>query len=682
MKINLDWLREYVDVPESPQRLKDDLTMFGLVVEAVTEHQGSPVLEIEVTSNRPDCLSHFGIAREVAALYQRPVRQPLLRGGLKLRRERVPYSIEIRDPDLCPRYVGLVLDSVKIAASPDWMQRRLESAGMRPLNNVVDITNYVLMEMGHPLHAFDFQWLRGGKVVVARAQAGQKIITLDGIERSLDAEMLLINDAEGPVAIAGVMGGLHSEIAPETHTVLLECAYFRPSSVRRTARRLGLSTEASYRFERGVDWADPVRAIARASRLMQELAGARVSGSLMDVYPQVIAPVKIPLRRKRAEALLGVSLEDRFMESCLKRLNFVPVRKGTGAWIVTCPSYRADMEVEADVLEEVARCHGYQNIPATLPVSRTAGVPSSVSRLEASIRQLLMGLGYCEAVNLSFARETEHDDFRVGAVERVEIRNPLTNDTRFLRTSLVPGLVQSAKSNFNHACNEVRLFETGKIYNLGLEGRPAERNTLAILGTSDASPVNWLRPATDYNFHHLRGSLCTLLSGLRCQPFEISPAQDIPWLDSGSCAQILIQGTRVGVFGALDPALTERYKLKQTLFVAEVDLETLSRHVFELVRYEPLARYPVVERDLSIVINGELAYGDIRSGIMGLGIEELHAIELLDVYQGQNIPEGQISLTLRCRFLDRDKTLTVDRVQAFGNNILAFLANTFGAKLR
>lgn len=683
MKISLEWLKEYVDVPETAARLKEDLTMSGLLVESVSEEGNSPVLEIEVTANRPDCLSHIGIAREVAALYGRPMRKPVVCQQLRIPEERVPYSVGIRDPDLCPRYVGLVMDGVRIAMSPYWMQRRLLSVGVRPVNSVVDITNYVLMEMGHPLHAFDFDRLRQGRIVVARAAQGQRFVTLDGVERELDPEMLLINDGEGPVAIAGVMGGGNSEIVEDTRRVLLECAYFQPTSVRRTSKKLGLSTEASYRFERGADWENTVPAIARTCQLIQELAGGRIAGSIQDVYPCRIPPVQIQLNRRHAEALIGVSLTDEFVESTLAKLGFATRRTGSGTWDVVCPTYRADMEIEADLIEELARFYGYQNVPTTLPSIKSVGLPSPVFQYESSARRILLGLGYSEAVNLSFAGETDNEEFPpFHGGQRVAVRNPLTEDTHYLRTSLAPGLVRSAKHNFNHGNRQVRLFEIGKSYLKGPDGTPTERATLGILGCGSSTGLNWLQPSRNYGFFLLKGAVTTLLEGMRSARHEVLPAPEVPWLNPADASCLIVDGVRLGVLGSLHPAIEERYKLKQPVHVAEIDFAELSRRVFLPVHYEPLPKYPPAERDLSVVVPRDVAYGDVRAGILSLGIVELEGIDLIDVYEGEKIPPGKLSMTLHLTFLDRQKTLTVDRVQGFSDNVLAFLQKTFGAELR
>ena len=494
--------------------------------------------------------------------------------------------------------------------------------------------------------------------------------------------MLLINDGNGPVAIAGVMGGLESEISGTTRSILIECAYFQPASVRRTSKKLGLSTEASYRFERGADWGDVVTAVGRTCRLVEELAGGRIAGGLKDVYPRPIDPVRIRLERSRAERLLGVQLEEARIEGILGRLNFRLERAGEGVWEVACPSYRADMELEADLVEEIARFYGYQNIPTTSLPSKAAGVPSPVSAPQNAARQLLRGFGYCEAVNLSFAGPEEEQLFPSTDGARVQIRNPLTEDTRYMRTNLAAGLVRAARRNFNYGSSEIRLFEIGKVYRAGEEARPVERVSLGILGTGGFAGFNWDHPVLDYDFFHLKGIVTGLLSGLRSARCEISPAHDVPWLNPAEAASVRLGGGIVGVFGALHPAVMEEYKFKQAVYVAELDFETLSGLIFEPVRYEPLPKYPRVERDMSIMVSREVAYGSVRAGMQSLGIPELVAIDLIDVYEGDKIPADRRSMTFRLTFLDREKTLTVDRVQSFSDNLLTFLRQTYGAVLR
>lgn len=682
MKISIEWLQEYVQISESPEKLKEDLSMIGLLVESIEEVGGAPVLDIEVTSNRPDCLSHIGIAREVAALYNRPLQMPPVRENLTAAQEGIPYAVEILDPELCPRYVALALEGVRVESSPEWMQRRLEAAGMRPLNNIVDITNYVLLEMGHPLHAFDFDVLRQGKIVVGRAAAGTGFRTLDGTDRQLDGDMLMIHDGEGPVAIAGVMGGLNSEISLSTRRVLLESAYFQPASIRRTSRKLALSTEASYRFERGADWDNTVAAIARACYWIEQLAGGRIAGSVQDIYPAKQKPVRILLSRKNVAALLGVELTSAFIETTLQRLGFTLEKRSDDSWDVACPTFRADMELEADLIEELARFHGYQNIPTTFSPGKTAGMHSPVYVLENTLRDTLTALGHSEAVNLSFAAEADHVEFPPLNGDRVLVRNPLTEDTQYMRTSLAAGLVRSAKRNFNFGQHLVRLFEIGKVYHPDAAGVPCERNTLGILGTGGFSDQNWVQPESAYTFFHMKGLVEALLQRLRLPAFEIAPAGPIGWMNAQDAAFLIIGGETVGMLGSLALHLEDRYKLKQPVFLAEIDLDRLAPHAFAPIHYEALPNLPSAERDLSVVVPKEVLYQTIQKGIRALQIPELRDIRLVDVYEGEKIPSGKVSLTLRLTFLDREKTLTIDRVQDFVNTVLSFLNTSYGAGLR
>jgi phenylalanyl-tRNA synthetase beta chain len=682
MKISIEWLKDYVELQESPEKLKEDLSMIGLLVEAISESDGGPVLEVEVTSNRPDCLSYAGIAREVSALYQRPLKQLPVMETLAASPDTIPYSIEIRDADLCPRYAGIVMDGIRIEPSPQWMQKRLEAAGMRPLNNIVDISNYVLLEMGHPLHTFDFDVLRQRKIVVARARQGEKMRTLDGIDRDLDGEMLLINDGEGPVAIAGVMGGLISEISLSTKRVLIESAYFHPASVRRTSRKLGLSTEASYRFERGADWENALPALARTCYLINKLAGGRVAGSLKDVYPTKLEPVRIMLHQSHVAALLGVQLTGDFIESTLQRLGFRLEKRGTTEWEVTCPTCRADMELEADLIEELARFYGYHNIPAVLPPSKTAGTHSPVYVLENSIRNILVGQGYSEALNLSFASEADHREFPPLEGGRVAIKNPLTEDTQYMRTTLAPGLVRSAKRNVSFDQRLIRLFEIGKVYGPGPDGVPGERYALGILGAGGFAGQNWTNPSPDYGFVHLKGVVGGLMQGLRIRAFRIKATTAVSWLNPRDAATLEVGDECIGLLGSLAPALEDKYKLRQPVYLAEIDFERLAKYAFSEVTYAPLPKYPSVERDMSIVVSRDTAYQEIQDGIAGLKIPELTGIDLIDVYEGEKIPSGSVGLTLRLAFQDREKTLTVDRVQDFVDTVLSFLNKFYGAGLR
>jgi len=681
MRISVEWLGDHIDLPVSLEQLQQDLTMNGLIVESIGEQAGSRFLEFEITANRPDCLNHRGIAREIGALYGCRLKAVPSTRKLLAQKELCPLSIEILAPDLCPRYAGLVMTGIRVEPSPEWMQRRLLAAGMRPVNNVVDITNYVLLELGHPLHAFDYRRLRGGRIVVKRAGGGQRFVTLDGVERELDEEMLLICDGEGPVALAGVMGGKDSEISEETDTVLLECAYFSPSSVRRTSKKLGLSTEASYRFERGADWNGTTAAIARTCYLIQKIIRGRIAGSLQDAYPRPLEPVQIDFERRSAETLLGVPLHDPFIVTTLRKLGFRPVKKAQGRWRVQCPTFRPDVQLEADLIEEVARFYGYQRIPVALAPGTGAGIPSPSFQCEEAIRRILLGLGYSEAVSLSFMDRAVSSDFPGLSSAAVSIRNPLTSETELLRTSVIPALVGAARENFNRDCRSIRLYELGKRFISGERG-PMELKSLGILGAGSFAGYNWRHSSEDYDFYHLKGAVIALLQGLKSDRVEILPTADIDWLNPADSASLQLGGLRMGVLGSLSPLLCERWKLNTSVYVAEIYLSELMPHLFRTRDFEPLPRYPGVERDLSIVIARGEPYREIEAAVAGLELPELAEMTLMDVYEGRQIPAGKVGMLIRFRFLDREATLTVDRVQGFSDHIRALLRDRFAAEFR
>jgi phenylalanyl-tRNA synthetase beta chain len=412
------------------------------------------------------------------------------------------------------------------------------------------------------------------------------------------------------------------------------------------------------------------------------LAGGHIAGSIQDVYPQKKDPVRIALDQGKIAALLGVDFTCEFIESTLNRLGFVTEKSGANGWIVSCPTFRADMEQDADLIEELARFYGYQNIPTTIPSSKTVGQHSPVFVLENAIRETLCGYGHHEAVNLSFAAEVDHVEFPSLQGGRVQVRNPLTEDTQYMRTSLAAGLVHSAKRNFNFGQNCVHLFEIGKVYYQGPKERPCERSVLGILGSGGLSDPNWINRESEYSFFHMKGLIEALMQKLRVHAYEIVPADGIDWLSSSNASFIKIGQEILGFFGSLSLPLEDKYKLRQPVFLAEIDLEKIALQAFAPITYEALAKLPSAERDLSVVVNKNVTFQSIHAGILGLQIPELIEIKLVDVYEGEKIPDGKVSLTFRLTFLDREKTLTIDRVQNFINTVLSFLNTSYGAGLR
>jgi phenylalanyl-tRNA synthetase beta chain len=690
MKISYRWLKELVDIEATPQELRSKLTMVGVAVESITESGDDYIFEMEITSNRPDCLNHIGVAREVAAIYGVPLRLPEAAAPVIEPPEELNYTVEIADPKRCRRYSALVMDQVQVGPSPDWMQKRLEALGLRPVNNIVDITNYVLMEYGHPLHAFDFAKLDGGKIIVRKARTGETIFTLDGKARDLDASMLVIADASKPVALAGIMGGLESEISELTRTILLESAYFDPASVRRTAKRLALSTDASYRFERGADINATVKAIERTSQLIREIAGGKVCGKLVDVYPKPVKTKAVRLRHKRITQLIGVEMEKSFVESTLARLGFQVEPAGAKAWKVTPPSHRVDIGIEADLIEEVTRHYGYDKIPATLPAGNVIGSFSPAEEKERVAGTTLRGLGYNEAINWIFINPDQAAAFRPSGTVPLVITNPISDVDSALRTSLIPSLLKVVTHNLNFKNKNVKIFELGKAYFSEGE-QPGERRMLGLALTGDTTEPYWGAKPEPVNFFHIKGAVEALLGQWRIGNYEIRPAEDLTYFHPYIAGRIYHNGRPIGSLGRLHPSIQEEQKLEQEIFLAEIDMEEILKLETPEPLYERLPRFPAIDRDISFVVDDKVQYEDIRRAILGPyrvvekpgdSIEPIREVKIFDVYRGEHLPSGKKSLSIRIRLQHPERTLTREEADEFTATIRNLLQTQFNAELR
>jgi phenylalanyl-tRNA synthetase beta chain len=681
MKISYNWLKDYVDIKYSAREIAERLTMVGLAVESVQAEGNDYVLEFDLTSNRPDALSHFGIAREVAAICGTIAR--LSEPKLNESKERTSdvTSVEILDPDLCPRYVARVIIGVKVEPSPDWLVKKLERVGQRSINNIADITNYVLWEQGQPLHAFDFQRLGGKRIVVRTARNGETLRTLDGVDRKLREDMLVIADAEKPSAMAGIMGGEYSEINSDTRDVLLESAYFNPQSIRRTARALELSTEASHRFERGSDPQACARAIDRCAELICELAGGKLLAGAIDVYPSQIERAPIEFRLSRICALTGLEVAPGKAESILQSLGFEvePIYQGERLRVVA-PSYRIDVNIEEDLIEEVARYIGYDNIPLTLPDWGGAGnyLPNEDRRRRA--RDFLIDLGYSETISFSWVRPEVDAVFRNGESRVVQIQNPIDEERPQMRTSLLPGLLDGLFRNFSFGIRNVRLFETGKCFKAG-QDRPDEYERIALIATGQRSELDWQHNGEMIDFYDIKGMVETLLEnwGIRDYSFDRSSAS---FLHGGQSAQVRVGNKVVGHFGQLSPNLQDEYKFKQQLFVAELALDELLSLPASEIKYMPLPKLQAVSRDISILISNGIDYAEIVRAIRSLEIKELTGIRLFDIYTGKNLPPDKRSLSLSFRYQPTGETMTDQQINELDERIINLLASRFEAQLR
>ncbi|HKE03618.1 MAG TPA: phenylalanine--tRNA ligase subunit beta, partial [Blastocatellia bacterium] len=606
MKISYNWIKELVDVDLPPRDLAMKLTMAGLAVDAVENRGDDHVLEFDLTSNRPDCLSHLGIAREAAAVSNRTLRTPRIKLSEAKTKTSDVTSVEILNPDLCPRYTARVIKGVRIGPSPDWLVKRLEATGQRSVNNVADITNYVMLEMGQPLHAFDLRRLRGARIVVRTARSGEKITTLDGEERDLTPEMLVIADAERPVALAGVKGGEDSGITETTTDVLLEAAYFAPAQVRATSKALGLSTEASYRFERGTDPEIVATASDRASALIAELAGGEVLSGLVDVYPRKPARDWIRFRRSRYTILTGLPIELGEAERILRGLGFTVEADVEHEQLRSlAPSWRVDVSIEEDLIEEVARIAGYDNLKNTLPGSAGAGayLPGEDGRRAA--RQTLTTLGYNEAISFSFVNgETDEMLSEVGEDSRLALLNPIDETQAHMRVTLLGGLLDALERNFNQGARNARLFEIGKCFMImdEEEERPLEMERLGMVATGARNEDDWQAAASSnhgggggrIDFYDLKGAIESVAEAMGLPALEFEPDETCEFLHPGRRAEVRLGQEVIGVMGQLHPRIAARYKFKQPVFVADLNLRMMLLADRAEVRYHPLPKFPTV----------------------------------------------------------------------------------------
>ncbi len=690
----MSWLRELVDAPVGVDELADRLTMCGFEVGAVEPWPADPrtpgaapdaVLDLEITTNRPDCLSVLGIAREVATAYDTGLRMPPAASGETAPGAADAVAITIEDPDLCPRYAG-ALAQVTVGPSPPWLAQRLEAADVRPINNVVDVTNYVMLELGHPMHAFDLQRLAGPEIRVRRARAGETVRTLDGADRTLDADMLVIADAERPQAVAGVMGGAASEVGADTRTIVLEAAWFDPISVRRTSRRLGLATDASYRFERGADVSAPTAAIRRAHRLLADTGAGTPRGVLVDRFPAPPAPVEIRLRHARLGRVLGQTIDEGFVAPALTRLGFVPTPAAGGdgpAWRVRVPTFRVDVKREEDLIEEIARHHGYDEIPTTFPaLTRPAPAPGAWRARDRLVRRLLTGAGFSEAVTYGFVEAEAARAVQLDAGDVVALRNPLSERGAVLRPSLLPGLVDAVVHNRRRERHDVRLFEIGSRFRQSGGETPAL--SIAIAGSGAAA--HWSAPARPADLFDLTGVIARLCSGFGLEAsFEPATAAQ---LVAGRRARVHV-GTGadrvvLGDAGQLDPAFAAARGMpgSDAVYVAELDLRPLRLDALDSLRAAPVPRHPSVTRDLSIEVDDALPAARVRETIRAAAGPTLVEVVEVDRYTGAGVATGAVSLSLRLTFRAPDRTLTDTEVQRSADAVLQALTATYHAKQR
>lgn len=686
MRILLSWLREYVEVPFGIGELAERLPMLGIGVDAVERVGDDAVFDLEIPANRGDLMSMLGVAREIAAATRGAIRVPTASPTEEQTPAADLVTVNVQEPDLCPRYTGRMIVDVKIAGSPSWMARRLEACGIRSINNIVDITNYVMLEMGQPMHAFDFDRLQGGRIVVRRARAGEVLTTLDGVERRLDSETLVIADGEHAVAIGGVIGGADTEIGPSTRRVLLEAASFHPASIRRTSKRLGVRTESSARFERGVDTAGIPAVSARAIQLMQEAAGGRILRGIADAYPAPLESTEVQLRWPRIARLLGMEVPLDGGVAILRSLGFAVEPSGRSLR-VQVPSFRRDVEREEDLIEELARHHGYERIPETMPVEITAqAAQAPMLEAEEAVRDAMIRAGLTEALTISLTNPLALDSLLLPPEHRwrraVRLVNPLAEDHTHLRTTLLPGLLGVARINLNRRVADVQIFELGRTFHPA-DGTVEERRRLAILLTGRLLRGAWNLPAeaVGASFYHLKGIVESLLGELHITGATFVAAS-APWLHPGRAAQVILDGGVAGTLGELHPQIAASYDLPPGVYLADLDLDVLLRRAVFRPQFTPLPRYPSVRRDIALVLPVTVSSWQVQEVIMAAAGNLLESVELFDVYTGPPVPEGHRNLAYALSFRSPERTLEADEVDTAIGRITQALVQRLRAQIR
>ncbi|PLX98936.1 MAG: phenylalanine--tRNA ligase subunit beta [Desulfuromonas sp.] len=644
--------------------------------------------EIGLTPNRADCLSVVGVAREVAAMVGQPLQipQPVVKEeGGPIEQET---SVDIVDADKGPRYMARLIKGVEIGPSPDWLVRRLESVGVRAINNVVDITNYVMMELGHPLHAFDFSLLRGQKIIV-RCPGETKFTTLDDQEHQLIGSDLAICDAESPVALAGIMGGQNSEIQPNTTDVLLESAYFEPVSIRRTSKRLGIHSESSHRFERGADVNMVPIALDRAASLIAELAGGKVAKGAIDAYPKEISEKQVSITLEKTNRLLGLNLNLDQIASMLGSIGLDIVKDASADSLsVVIPTFRPDLEREVDLIEEIARLNGYDNIPVTMPSGESVDHPASEHQaVVRRLREVMVADGFSEVINYSFISPTAYDQINLSADdarrENVAVMNPLTEEQSVMRTSLLPSLLENVVRNHSYRSLDLSLFEIRPVFRpVENEELPYEPTFISGVMSGRREPFGWSQVGDAFDFYDLKGIVESLLAAARIEDISWRVDQSEPYLHPGKSCSVYSAEIRLGVLGEIHPNVLDNYDLKDAVYAFELDVEELIKASTGRISFSQISRFPDVFRDSAFLFDDEISAEKILTTINSARGKLVESVNLFDVYRGKGVPEDKKSIAIRVRYRSSERTLTDEEINKAHNRIVKTIEKQLGAQLR
>ncbi|MBI3932446.1 MAG: phenylalanine--tRNA ligase subunit beta [Acidobacteria bacterium] len=677
MKVLLSWLREFVDVRVETARLAEDLTLAGLAVDAVEGRGEDAVLDLDVTTNRVDCMNVHGVAREVSVLYGLPLKPLEASFAESGAASADTLEVLIEAPDLCPRFCARVLD-VRLGPSPSWIRDRLEVVGVRPINNVVDLTNYVMIEMGHPSHAFDLARIPEGKLRVRWGREGERLTTLDGVARTLAPRVGVVAGMHEALALAGIMGGASSEVSETTRTVALEAAYWEPLAIRRAAKTLSLRTEASHRFERGADPEGPPVATARIAHLLQKIGAGTSRPGLIDSGGARRAPRTAQLRTSRVTLVLGTKVPEARGREILTGLGFRTRGREADAEVYEVPTWRGDVSREVDLVEEVARHHGLASIPSTVPPSRGVEGLRPWQVRERAVRETMVAAGLTEVASYSFVSEAEA---AADPAPRVALRNPLSADQGVLRSSLViPGLLGALRTNLRYGRRDVGIFEIGRVFGPG-EPLPREERRLGILLSGAAMPAHWSQKARAADVFDVKGILDALAARLGLGALRVAPEGLPPFVHPGKSARILRGSEALGWLGALHPDLASAWELRDEAVAAEIALDGILAAPASPARFRPLPRFPEVSRDLSIVCDAASPAADVESRIHAAGGDLLRGVRVTDRYEGPPVPAGRVSLTVALRYHHPERTLAGEEVEESVDRVVRAL-RAAGAEIR
>ena len=683
MRVSFEWIKDFVDLKVTPEEAAHRLTMSGLEIEGMENVEGDTVMEVNVTPNRPDCLNILGIARETAAAFGLPLKKPEACFSRPL--EKGDVLVEINAPDLCGRYSGRLIRGVAIGESPEWMKKRLEKCGIRAINNVVDVTNYVLLELGHPLHAFDADRISDRTIRVDKAGKNRSITTLDGVERRLPEDTLLIWDNREPVAIAGIMGGQGSSVDSNTKNIFLESAYFDPSSIRRSSKALGLKSESSYRFERGTDRVYLETALNRAALLMQETAGGTIY-EIVDVYPGKYVPVSVEVPYRKVNSLLGTDLGKEEMLKILEMIEIATSDRGD-SFTAFPPAFRGDIKEPVDIIEEIARCYGYGKVPVTVPKTPLPdGILNRKERNIEKVKETVRKCGFTEVINYSFMGPEDLDMLALAASDKrrhsVAVKNPLRQEHSLMRTTLVPSLINNFLYNLARGTREVALYELSKVF-FDEGGRlPEEELRLAGIFFRENSASVWQEQAP--SFYIVKGALQALFAEMLEGEYSLVPSDEV-FLHKGKSADIINNGRKMGFIGELSPNIIERLNLKikkPEIVVFELSVDVLLSLAKEKPIYSQIPKYPSIERDIALVVDDRITSGAVLDLLREYGSPVIESIELFDYYKGKNMPSDKKSLGFRIVYRSKDRTLTDSEVESVHGALVDYILSKTGGTLR